>query len=185
MKDTPWDHGLRVTAEADGLVGHAGAVAAGRAVTAGGLLAGVGVTADPGLGELGVEFADERINAATLRAAARRIPPPAPPLRDPPGAGAPAGSKNDIDQPLNQQFTRYRGAAVFLAVRFSQSRMPGQEARFARCYRDRHSPTLDLASAQQGPAAMRKTGQTRSQPSRLRGFLCEAADRRSAIEQIP
>jgi len=26
MKDTPWDHGLRVTAEADGLVGHAGAV---------------------------------------------------------------------------------------------------------------------------------------------------------------
>src|SRR5437660_4894338 len=26
MKDTPWDHGLQVTAEADGLVGHAGAV---------------------------------------------------------------------------------------------------------------------------------------------------------------
>src|SRR5271166_1623611 len=26
MKDTPWDHGLRVTAEADGLVGQAGAV---------------------------------------------------------------------------------------------------------------------------------------------------------------
>ena len=26
MKDTPWDHGLRVTADADGLVGHAGAV---------------------------------------------------------------------------------------------------------------------------------------------------------------
>ena len=26
MKDTPWDRGLRVTAEADGLVGHAGAV---------------------------------------------------------------------------------------------------------------------------------------------------------------
>src|SRR6266851_3885862 len=26
MKDTPWDHGLRVTAEADGLAGHAGAV---------------------------------------------------------------------------------------------------------------------------------------------------------------
>jgi hypothetical protein len=26
MKDTPWDHGLRVTAEADGLIGHAGAV---------------------------------------------------------------------------------------------------------------------------------------------------------------
>ncbi len=26
MKDTPWDHGLKVTAEADGLVGHAGAV---------------------------------------------------------------------------------------------------------------------------------------------------------------
>ena len=26
MKDMPWDHGLRVTAEADGLAGHAGAV---------------------------------------------------------------------------------------------------------------------------------------------------------------
>jgi hypothetical protein len=26
MKDTPWDHGLRIAAEADGLVGHAGAV---------------------------------------------------------------------------------------------------------------------------------------------------------------
>ncbi len=26
MKDMPWDHGLRVTAEADGLIGHAGAV---------------------------------------------------------------------------------------------------------------------------------------------------------------
>ncbi len=26
MKDTPWDHGLTVAAEADGLVGHAGAV---------------------------------------------------------------------------------------------------------------------------------------------------------------
>jgi len=26
MKDMPWDHGLRVTAKADGLVGHAGAV---------------------------------------------------------------------------------------------------------------------------------------------------------------
>jgi hypothetical protein len=26
MKDTPWDHGLRITAEADGLAGHAGAV---------------------------------------------------------------------------------------------------------------------------------------------------------------
>ncbi len=26
MKDTPWDHGLRVTAEDGGLVGHAGAV---------------------------------------------------------------------------------------------------------------------------------------------------------------
>src|SRR3989442_6370438 len=26
MKDTPWDHGLKVTAEADGLAGHAGAV---------------------------------------------------------------------------------------------------------------------------------------------------------------
>ena len=26
MKDTLWDHGLRVTAEADGLAGHAGAV---------------------------------------------------------------------------------------------------------------------------------------------------------------
>ncbi len=26
MQDTPWDHGMKVTAEADGLVGHAGAV---------------------------------------------------------------------------------------------------------------------------------------------------------------
>jgi hypothetical protein len=26
MKNTPWDHGLRVLAEVDGLVGHAGAV---------------------------------------------------------------------------------------------------------------------------------------------------------------
>ncbi len=26
MKDTPWDHGLRVSAEDGGLVGHAGAV---------------------------------------------------------------------------------------------------------------------------------------------------------------
>ncbi len=26
MKDTPWDHGLRVTAEDGGLVGHVGAV---------------------------------------------------------------------------------------------------------------------------------------------------------------
>jgi hypothetical protein len=26
MKDTPWDHGLRVAADADGLAGHAGAV---------------------------------------------------------------------------------------------------------------------------------------------------------------
>jgi hypothetical protein len=26
MKDTPWDHGLRITAEADGLAGHAGVV---------------------------------------------------------------------------------------------------------------------------------------------------------------
>jgi hypothetical protein len=26
MKDMPWDHGLRVTADADGLAGHAGAV---------------------------------------------------------------------------------------------------------------------------------------------------------------
>jgi hypothetical protein len=26
MKNTPWDHGLRVFAEADGLIGHAGAV---------------------------------------------------------------------------------------------------------------------------------------------------------------
>jgi hypothetical protein len=24
MKDTPWDHGLRITADADGLAGHAG-----------------------------------------------------------------------------------------------------------------------------------------------------------------
>ena len=26
MKDTPWDHGLKVTAGGEGLVGHAGAV---------------------------------------------------------------------------------------------------------------------------------------------------------------
>lgn len=26
MKDLPWGHGLRITAEADGLAGHAGAV---------------------------------------------------------------------------------------------------------------------------------------------------------------
>ena len=26
MQDTPWDHGLRVTGDAEGLAGHAGAV---------------------------------------------------------------------------------------------------------------------------------------------------------------
>ncbi len=42
MKDTPWDHGLRVTAEADGLVGHAGAVLLRKLADQAGLTAGLG-----------------------------------------------------------------------------------------------------------------------------------------------
>ena len=40
MKDTPWDHGLRVTAEADGLAGHAGAVLLRKLADQAGLTAG-------------------------------------------------------------------------------------------------------------------------------------------------
>jgi hypothetical protein len=42
MKDTPWDHGLRVTAEADGLVGHAGAVLLRKLADRTGLTAALG-----------------------------------------------------------------------------------------------------------------------------------------------
>ncbi len=42
MKDTPWDHGLRVTAEADGLVGQAGAVLLRKLADQTGLTAGLG-----------------------------------------------------------------------------------------------------------------------------------------------
>ena len=42
MKDTPWDYGLRVTAEADGLVGHAGAVLLRKLADQAGLTAGLG-----------------------------------------------------------------------------------------------------------------------------------------------
>src|ERR1022692_221118 len=42
MKDTPWDHGLRVTAEADGLVGHAGAVLLRKLADQAGLTAALG-----------------------------------------------------------------------------------------------------------------------------------------------
>src|SRR5271157_588642 len=42
MKDTPWDYGLRVTAEADGLVGHAGAVLLRKLADQVGLTAGLG-----------------------------------------------------------------------------------------------------------------------------------------------
>ncbi len=42
MKDTPWDHGLRVTADADGLVGHAGAVLLRKLADRAGLTAGLG-----------------------------------------------------------------------------------------------------------------------------------------------
>jgi hypothetical protein len=42
MKDTPWDHGLRVTAEADGLAGHAGAVLLRRLADQAGLTAALG-----------------------------------------------------------------------------------------------------------------------------------------------
>jgi hypothetical protein len=42
MKDTPWDHGLRVTAEADGLAGHAGAVLLRKLADRAGLTAALG-----------------------------------------------------------------------------------------------------------------------------------------------
>ena len=42
MKDTPWDHGLRVFAEADGLVGHAGAVLLRKLADQAGLTAALG-----------------------------------------------------------------------------------------------------------------------------------------------
>ena len=42
MKDTPWDYGLRVTAEAGGLVGHAGAVLLRKLADQAGLTAGLG-----------------------------------------------------------------------------------------------------------------------------------------------
>jgi Transposase DDE domain group 1 len=42
MKDTPWDHGLRVTAEADGLAGHAGAVLLRKLADQAGLTAALG-----------------------------------------------------------------------------------------------------------------------------------------------
>jgi len=42
MKDTPWDHGLRVTADADGLAGHAGAVLLRKLADQAGLTAAFG-----------------------------------------------------------------------------------------------------------------------------------------------
>ena len=42
MKDTPWDHGLRVTADADGLAGHAGAVLLRKLADGAGLTAALG-----------------------------------------------------------------------------------------------------------------------------------------------
>jgi hypothetical protein len=42
MKDTPWDHGLRVTADADGLAGHAGAVLLRELADRAGLTAALG-----------------------------------------------------------------------------------------------------------------------------------------------
>ncbi len=42
MKDMPWDHGLRVTAEADGLIGHAGAVLLRKLADRVGLTGGLG-----------------------------------------------------------------------------------------------------------------------------------------------
>ena len=42
MKDTPWDHGLKVTGEADGLVGHAGAVLLRKLADQAGLTAALG-----------------------------------------------------------------------------------------------------------------------------------------------
>jgi hypothetical protein len=49
MKDTPWDHGLRVTAEAEGLAGHAGAVLLRKLADRAGLTAALG----PALGRSG------------------------------------------------------------------------------------------------------------------------------------
>src|SRR5260221_14256762 len=42
MKDMPWDHGLRVTAEADGLIGHAGAALLRKLADQAGLTGGLG-----------------------------------------------------------------------------------------------------------------------------------------------
>ena len=42
MKDTPWDHGLRVSAEDGGLVGHAGAVLLRKLADRAGLTAALG-----------------------------------------------------------------------------------------------------------------------------------------------
>ena len=42
MQDTPWDHGLRVTADGDGLVGHAGAVLLRKLADQAGLTAALG-----------------------------------------------------------------------------------------------------------------------------------------------
>ena len=42
MKDTPWDHGLRVTAEPDGLIGQAGAVLLRKLADQAGLTAALG-----------------------------------------------------------------------------------------------------------------------------------------------
>jgi hypothetical protein len=42
MKDTPWDHGLRVTADADGLAGHAGAALLRKLADRAGLIAALG-----------------------------------------------------------------------------------------------------------------------------------------------
>src|SRR5260370_3707444 len=42
MKNTPWDHGLRVFAEADGLAGHAGAVLLRKLADQAGLTAALG-----------------------------------------------------------------------------------------------------------------------------------------------
>jgi hypothetical protein len=42
MKDTPWDHGVKVTGEGDGLVGHAGAVLLRKLADQAGLTAALG-----------------------------------------------------------------------------------------------------------------------------------------------
>ena len=57
MKDTPWDHGLRVFAEADGQVGHAGAVLLRKLADQGGLTAALG----PALARAG-KFPPEHCN---------------------------------------------------------------------------------------------------------------------------